>query len=207
MARRYQLTLDELDAIYNKVKMYGVTKENIKQLTQNTIKVKKGQCFFPPSDCLCLLLDGAFYSFEEKNDSKGIKSKQINCLISNNIYGFLFTPVEYCDEMIISKLSLPGNVKCDIQETRKIKASVDSIVIMINISVLKKVNLSALVSAYYTHYSIKSKQMHKILQFENATEKKIYIIDNFKKIREEYNENIISNFFGIKYDTWKHIKL
>ncbi len=207
MAYKYELTINEIDEIYEKVKMYGISKDNVRQLTKNTFKVKKREEFCPPSDCLCLLLDGAFYSFEEKCDYSGKISKQVKCLISNNIYGFLFTPIEYCDETIISKLSLPGNECCDIPKGRKIKASMDSVVIMIDISVLKNYNLSAVVSAYYTRYAVQSKQIHQILQIECVTEKKAYIINNFKKIREEYNDNIISNFFGIKYDTWKHIKL
>lgn len=207
MSHDYELTVNDLNNIYDSVKKYGISKEYINYLVRKFIKVKKNQYFSPPADCLCLLLNGAFYSFEEKTDCTGKISKQIKCLISNSVYKFLYAPVEYCDENIAYKLSLSNDGEYHISQGIKIKASTDSIVAMLDIKKITDCNLSELISAYYINYSIQSKKIHDILQMECVADKKKYIFDNFPLIRNEYSENIISNFFGIKYDTWKHTKV
>ena len=179
MPRDYELTIEEFNSAYDNVKKYGISKDQMKKLIKKVVKVKNNENFLPPSDCLCLLFRGAFYAFEEATDFKGKKYEQIKCLISNNLYNFMYAPVEYCDEDIIYKLSLSSTQNHN--NTTIIKAVTDSIVILLDIQSFTQFNLSELVMAYYTNYSIQSKKIQGFLKADRAIDKKNTFMRTFQK--------------------------
>lgn len=202
MAKEYELSIKEIDNLYKMVADYNISKEDIEKLISRVETVKKGELFSPPNDCLCLLLDGALYSFEELPKNNEQNSIKIKCLISNNLYDFMFAPVEYCDEAILSKITFQ-NTKYNNSNNIKLKASVNSNIMLINLEKLKEIDFSSLMNDYYIKYSINSKKYQEIIQLKRNSEKRDYINKNFK-IANDFNNEVLANFFGFSLSSWNH---
>lgn len=190
---------------YNKIaKIYNVNKDIVSSVIEETILVRRGKTFEASKNHLNLLFEGALYVYgTEDNECK------VKCLISNTFYKTYFAPVEYDDEHLKNKIKLDKYDNAINEPPNTIiKASVDSYIFQINIKKLSENTneivdiIRNIIHEYYMEFPRIANELSDIMRINNIGERKKYIIEKYPKLLQEYDQNIIANFFGVRANTW-----
>ena len=189
---------------YNKIaEVYNVNKEIVSSVIDETIFVRRGKTFEPSKNHLSLLFKGALYAYGTEDNERKVK-----CLISNTFYENYFAPVEYDDEHLKNKIK-PDKYDNAINESNMIiKASSDSYIFQINIKKLSETTngigniIKRIIQDYYIEFPRIANELHEIMQINNIGKRKNYVMGKYPNLSQEYDQNIIADFFGARAMAW-----
>lgn len=185
---------------------FQISEEDVVALTEGILQLKKNDNLTYEEGYLGMLLSGALMSYSLEEDPVSHKQeKNVHCLICNEMYQQI-CPAAYGNKHIRNLVE--GRFSDDAAEDTMLQATVDSVLLMVN---LKKIYahpaIANIVNYLYRIYPESIEQIDTIKNFEGIREKKQKIMELFPCIFKYYNDKTIASFFNINYSSWKQIKI